>query len=184
MEYKLYDEKQYNARTKYYTGTKGANERIMFEEFMYNAVQRYATSGDPTHLNNAIKAAQNVGRYRSTFRVVSACSAHKFNAKLKIFKGEAHKGRLANIRENWEIIFYEAMADEIKHSATTPTFDWSKKQTTLIKLVTDAIAHGVSAKEIEKVVHTAEAKAARKHLVEEKEEQQPIMEGVVVAKAS
>ena len=166
--------RQYNARVTYYTGEKGQKELFNWNEFMFNAVQRYVESGDATHLNNVMKGAANVGRYRASYRIMSTLSAHPFNKQDKLFHKQANKKKLAEVRENWEAMFIDALTQEEKHSSTTPTFDWSKKEQALIRLVSQCVENGVSTASINRVVKEAEVKAQQKAMKKKQQEKQVV----------
>lgn len=113
---------RYNGLVRRFTGEKGLQESLDYENFIFNALLRYAETGDATHLNNCVAAARTMGRVRLTTRLLKGYSAHEWNGKA--FDGKAErKGKLRHLRRMSESEIAMDVAAKLEDEAND-----SKKQ--------------------------------------------------------
>lgn len=105
---------KYNGFVRRFTGEKGLSEALDYETFVFNGVVRYVTTGDPTHLNNCVSAARNMGKVRLTTRLMKGMSAHEWNASKKEFNGRARPGKLRALRKLGEDGIASKFADVLE----------------------------------------------------------------------
>jgi len=165
QHYTRLSNRQFAGQTSAYI-KHGHKEREKFENYCFNAVLRTFETNDVSHVNNALKASESVGRKRTAMRVLPGLVAFPFDRSAQIFHGKRQAGtynKLAGTNEDTgmskiEELCIQYFQQENVFSKQTPASDWSL-ETAMLNLVKKANKKEMTIKDLDAAFEKAKKEA-------------------------
>ena len=135
--YNILSDKDYAVSVQYFTGKKAIEREERYLQFLYNSLQRYQKDTNVSFLNNILISAKIAGKVRVVKKLIETIKLHKFDKESGLFvsDGKLNEKKLAALRANWELIFEEWVAGEIKAEGKAAEFTEEKAFSQIFNII-------------------------------------------------